>query len=166
MDNIFDELIDDMVEENKRNEDLEKIQAEAQYHAEKKAKFKTHTFTSANKWYLIAGCFFALTAIILEILAFSYVPFVIGCFLQIPVLFAIVLSTTIIDFVKRRNFTIYFVRLSDGPDLSYIKEHYEIMDINAHAVVFVLPGDEAAYRSWKLFQGYSNIYKFEIDYFL
>ena len=85
MDNIFDELIDDMVEENKRKEDLEKIQAEAQYHAEKKAKFKTHTFTSANKWYLIAGCFFALTAIILEILAFSYVPFVIGCFLQIPV---------------------------------------------------------------------------------
>lgn len=166
MDNVFDELIDDMVEENKKKEDQAKKEAEAKYHAEQKAKFKFHTFTSANKWYLIVGCFFALTAIMLEIIAFAYTPFVIGCFLQIPIIFAAILASTIVDFVKRRNFTIYFMRLSDNPDLKYIKEHYEIMDINSHAVIFVLHGDEDAYNSWKLLQGYSNSYKFEIDYFL
>lgn len=163
---LDDLLIEDMVLENTNREDAEIQAAEEEWIVNEKNKYKTCTVVSADAKYLWLGIMFACFAIMMEVVAWAVVKeFGVSLILQIPVAFCLLLSSTIKDWVERDEFTMYFARFSDDVSLSFIKENYRIVEIDAHAVLFVESHHESLYNSWKLYNG-DSLYKLEVDYFM
>jgi hypothetical protein len=163
---LNDLLIEDMVMENENNE---KKAADEKYQLwveSEEDKYKACTVVSASKKYLWLGIMFAAFAVILEIMAWVVVKEIgVSLILQIPVSICLLFTSTVVDWFNRDEFTMYFARFSDDVSLSYIKENYAIVEIDAHAVLFVDPKDELLYNSWKLYNG-DSLYKLEVDYFM
>ena len=162
----FDEAIDEMVEENMTKEEQERIEKEAAYAAEQRDKYKTHTFTSATKLYLVLGIIAGVFVCVFESIALFAVTAGWCLLLQIPVLFCLFVVTFIADWVKRRNFTIYLAKKEPDLSLEFIKKHYIVVDANSDFVLFINQEDFDAFAAWKKLQYYDNVYKFEIDYFV
>ena len=163
---LDDLLIEDMVAENQFNE---KKTADEKYQLWIEAehnKYKTCTVMSASKKYLWLGILFATFAVILEVMAWVVVKEIgVSLILQIPIALCLLFSSTVMDWFNRDEFTMYFARFSDDVSLSYIKENYTIVEIDAHAVLFVDNEDEALYTTWKLYNG-DSLYKLEVYYFI
>ena len=120
----FDEAIDEMVEENMTKEEIEQKEKEKAFAAEQRAKYKTHTFTSATELYLVLGIIAGVFVGVFESIALFAVTAGWCLLLQIPVLFCLFVVTFIVDWVKRRNFTIYLAKKEPDLSLEFIKKHY------------------------------------------
>ena len=155
-----------MVEENITKEEQERIEKETAYAAEQRSKYKTHTFTSATKLYLVLGIIAGIFVCVFESIALFAVTAGWCLLLQIPVLFCLFIVTFIADWVKRRNFTIYLAKKEPDLSLEFIKKHYMVVDANSDFVLFINQEDFDAFTAWKKLQCYDNVYKFEIDDFV
>ncbi len=168
MDNIGldDLLIQDMVLENQEKESFEQTEAESAFIASEKAKHKSCRIVSASAKYLWLGLLFLGFAIVMEILAWGVVNDVgVALILQLPVALCFLLSSSIIDWFNREEFTLYFAKVEDNISLKFIKDNFEIVDINDYAILFVDMDKTHLYNSWKLYNS-ESIYKIEVDYFL
>ena len=125
---------------------------------------------SANLFYLISGIVSIVLIAAVEIAAVINIvinknkPGAISCaaILQILVLLLLLFTTTIGDYVHRKQFLMYCCMLDSlsGTDIHDIKINYHVVDLNENYILYIDKKDFHNFNVWKLYQGYDDLNKF------